>query len=211
MSLHTRVRKVLGRIRRSFEVNTFDVFLKPVPDPSNFEQPSGYSFRWGTADDIRRCEQEHTELDERERTEGVARLGLDHRVVLGLVDELSVFSMWVNPRNFNVPGLMKRKLRKDQWFIYKAYTSPDHRGKSLYKTGLAFVLDAMSDEGLKELVGYAHRKKKVSRKGLSRLAFGKAGRMTRVDFPGYKHTFVSKELVANFPHELERTNALHRT
>ena len=204
----TRIRKVLGRVRRSFEVNTFDVFVRPVPDEPSFQAPPGYTFRFGTPADVERCEERHTELDARERRAGVLRLGIGHRVVLGLARELPVFTMWVNPRNLNVPGLLKRALRDDQWFIYKAFTSPDHRGKSLYTAGMAFVLDAMRAEGMRELVGYAHVKKSVSRKGLARLEFGTAGRMRQVVLPCCTRTFVSRELAASFPRALERSNAI---
>ena len=116
--------------------------------------------------------------------------------------------MWVNPRNLNVPGLVKRQLADDQWFIYKAYTSPDHRGKSLYKAGMQFVLDTMRDEGKRELVGYAHTKKRVSRKGLNRLAFSSVGRMRYVDVPGWSKTIVSGELAGHFPEEVAPTGVL---
>src|SRR5262249_15004346 len=114
-----RLRKLLGRIRRRFAVDTSDVFVRPVPLHASFTSPPGYAFRWGAAADVERCDPHHTELDERERRAGVCRLGLGHRVVLGLSGELVVFSMWVNPRRLNVPGLMKRALGPQQWFIYK--------------------------------------------------------------------------------------------
>ncbi len=209
LPLPTRIRKVLGRIRRRFELNRFDVFTREVPDAPVFEAPPGYAFRWGTPADVEGCDEHHTELDADERATGVQRLALGHRVVLGLRGELVVFSMWVNPRNLNVPGLVKRALGEHQWFIYKAFTSPEHRGQSLYKAGMAFVLDAMREEGLRELVGYAHVKKKVSRKGLARLAFGSAGGLTQVVVPGFRHTFVSGALASSFPTTVERTGAIH--
>lgn len=205
--LHTRARKVLGRIRRSFEVDVFDVFVREVPEQATLEAPSGYVYRWGTAEDVMGCDPYHTELDQNERQTGIARLDLGHRVVLALADDQVVFSMWVNPRNLNVPDLVKRRLREDQWFIYKAYTSPDHRGKSLYKAGLQFVLEAMRAEGLRELVGYAHVKKAVSRMGLARLSFGSIGRITQLRVPGVTRTFLSKPLVAAFPETVARSSA----
>ena len=59
----------------------------------------------------------HTELDECERREGLARLRLGHGVVVATHDREVVFTMWVNPRNLNVPGLVKRRLSPSQWFI----------------------------------------------------------------------------------------------
>ena len=203
-----RLRKALGRLRRRFVLDTFDVFVRPVPPDARGEPPAGYVLRWGTPADVERCEPRHTELDERERRAGVARLGLGHRVVLGLAGEVVVFSMWVNPRCLNVPGLMKRALTGEQWFIYKAFTSPEHRGKRLYEGGMRFVLAEMRAAGLKELVGYAHVKKAVSRKGLAALEFASAGRVTELDWPFLKRTFLSKELLRRFPRELARSGAV---
>jgi hypothetical protein len=204
-----RVRKLLGRIRRQFAVDTFDVFVRPVPAPGPFEPPPGYVFDWGTPADVERCDVFHTELDERERAQGVQRLGLGHKLVLGqqLTQQggLIVFTMWVNPRNLNVPGLMKRALGPGQWFIYKAYTSPEHRGRKLYESGMRFVLCEMRSSGLTELVGYAHVKKDVSRKGLATLQFASAGRVTQLAWPGLKLTFLSRELRARFPREVPRS------
>ncbi len=177
-----------------------------------FQPPAGYAFRWGTASDVERCDPLHTELDERERREGVRRLALGHRVVLGLHREARdegtvVFTMWVNPRNLNVPGLMKRALGPGQWFIYKAFTSPEHRGKKLYESGMRFVLSEMRAAGLVELVGYAHVKKSVSRKGLAALEFASAGRATRVEWPGLAFTRLSRALAARFPRAVPRSGA----
>ena len=210
-----RARKVLGRVRRRFGYDVFDVFTRAAiaidsPDESGAGSPwnhGGYMFAWGTAEDIEHCDPYHTELDERERTEGARRLEFGHRAVIAFHDGVAVFSMWVNPRNLNVPGLVKRRLEDDQWFIYKAYTSPDHRGRKLYKHGMQFVLDAMARDGLRELVGYAHVKKSVSRKGLARLDFQTVGRMTLVDVLGWKHTFLSRELLARFPVAVSHSNA----
>ena len=207
MSPLTRLRKLLGRLRRRFVLDTYDVFVRPVPAEASFTAPAGYAFRWGTAQDIADCDPLHTELDERERREGVARLGSGHRVVLGLHGSKVVFSMWVNPRNLNVPGLLKRALTSEQWFIYKAFTSPEHRGKKLYEGGMRFVLSEMRALGLRELVGYAHVKKAVSRKGLAALEFGSAGRVTQIDFPLFATVRVSKDLAARFPRAVARTSA----
>ncbi len=204
------LRKLLGRFRRRFELDVFDVFTRPVPPDPLFEAPPGYTFRWGSAEDVQRCDPYHTELDERERREGVQRLAFGHRVVLGLeLDRhVAVFSMWVNPRNLNVPGLVKRKLTDGQWFIYKAFTSPDHRGRKLYEAGMRFVLAEMARRELSELVGYAHVKKSVSRKGLARLSFENAGRLLSVRVPGWQRTFLSRRLEQCFPESVARSNAL---
>jgi hypothetical protein len=202
------LRRLLGRVRRFFAVDTFDVFVRPVPREPTFAAPPGYEFRWGSAADVERCDPHHTELDERERAAGVRRLGFGHRVVLGLAAGTVVFTMWVNPRNLNVPGLMKRALSPGQWFIYKAFTSPDHRGKKLYEGGMRFVLSEMRAAGLRELVGYAHVKKAVSRRGLAALAFESAGRVTLLAWPCLTRVFLSKELVRRFPRALERSGAI---
>jgi hypothetical protein len=205
-----RLRKLLGRARRRFAVDVYDVFLRPVPADASVVAPAGYEFRFGSAEDVERCEPHHTELDERERREGVRRLALGHRVVLGLhgpAPGTIVFTMWVNPRCLNVPGLMKRALSSGQWFIYKAYTSPEHRGRKLYEGGMRFVLSEMRRSGLSELVGYAHVKKDVSRKGLATLEFASAGRVTQLAWPGLKLTLLSRRLRARFPHAVERSGA----
>ena len=203
-----RVRKLLGRIRRLFAVDTFDVFTRPVPPEPGFTPPAGYTFRWGTAEDVESCDPFHTDLDEHERRTGVARLELGHKVVIAFHGAEAVFSMWANPRNLNVPGLVKRRLADDQWFVYKAFTSPEHRGRNLYEAGLQFVLDAMREEGLGELVGYAHVKKRVSRKGLARLDFGSAGRLVSLHAPGLQRTFVSRRLAGRFPEPVSRSRIL---
>jgi len=207
-SLPTRVRRLLGRIRRRFALDVFDVFARAVPAQPALEPPAGYRFVWGTAAQVEACDPLHTDLDERERREGAARLGWGHRVVLGLHGDTVVFSMWVNPRNLNVPGLIKRRLRPDQWFIYKAFTSPEHRGRKLYETGMRFVLAEMAREGLRELVGYAHVKKTVSRKGLSALDFRTAGRVRLVDVPLFRRAFPDRELCTSFPEALPRSGVL---
>jgi hypothetical protein len=194
-----RLRKALGRIRRRFALDVYDVFTRAVPAEVAPEPPPGYMFAWGTPGDLERCDPHHTELDQRERSAGLERLACGHRLVLGLWQGEAVFSMWVNPRNLNVPGLIKRRLGPHQWFIYKAFTSPEHRGRKLYETGMRFVLAEMGRAGLRELVGYAHVKKTVSRRGLAALSFGRAGRVYQLLAPGLRWTHLSRELRANFP------------
>lgn len=203
-----RLRKLLGRARRRFALDTYDVFLRPVPADPSFAASQGYEFRFGSAEDVERCDPFHTELDERERRAGVRRLALGHRVVLALhgpAPGTVVFTMWTNPRNLNVPGLMKRALAPGQWFIYKAFTSPEHRGRGLYESGMRFVLSEMRRTGLSELVGYAHVKKAISRKGLAALEFRSAGRATEVAWPGLKLAFLSRDLRARFPKAVPRS------
>jgi hypothetical protein len=205
-----RLRKLLGRIRRRFAVDTYDVFVRPVGSDAEFATPPGYTYRWGTAADVERCELEHTELDERERRLGAWRLGVGHKLVLGLHGDAHgkvVFSMWVNPRCVNLPGILKRALTPGQWFIYKAFTSPEHRGRSLYASGVRFVLAEMQRAGLSELVGFAHVKKTVSRKALATLHFKSVGRIVHVDFPGLEHVHVSADLAAAFPRVVPRSGA----
>ncbi len=209
--LWLRVRHALGRIRRRFSTDRFDLFVRPVQsEDRGFAPPSGYRFAWATREDVSRCDEYHTELDERERLEGVARLGFGHRAVIAFAGDTAVFTMWVNPRNVNVPGALKRRLAPHQAFIYKAYTSPEHRGKSLYKAGMRFVLADMAAEGKTELVGYAHVKKRISRKGLTALDFESRGRFYQVELPGWCHTFVSRDLAAHFPEVTPRSDALSR-
>ena len=202
--LHVRFRKFLGRLRRRFNVDRYDVFLREVPaEDAPLASPAEYGFAWGTPEDIAGCDEFHTELDERERRAGVARLGYGHKVVVAFHGDEIVFSMWVNPRNLNVPGLMKRALAEDQWFIYKAYTSPDHRGKKLYQSGMRFVLSEMRAAGKRQLVGYAHVKKRISRRGLAALSFTSGGRAVQYDCPGLRRVSLSSELVRAFPRALE--------
>jgi hypothetical protein len=210
-TLLLRLRKLLGRVRRRFAMDTYDVFLRPVPADASSVAPEGYELRFGTAEDVERCDPFHTELDERERREGLRRLALGHRVVVALHGPSRgtvVFTMWVNPRNLNVPGLLKRALGPGQWFIYKAFTSPEHRGRKLYESGMRFVLAEMRRTGLVELVGYAHVKKAVSRKGLATLDFASAGRVTQLVWPGGRLTLLSRALRLRFPREVRRSGAM---
>jgi hypothetical protein len=203
-----RIRRLLGRIRRRFAVDHYDVFARAVDPDIQVDAPEGYTIRFGTPEEIEGCDPYHTDLDARERREGVVRLDLGHKVVLGLSGDEVVFSMWVNPRNINIPGSIKRRLGPHQSFIYKAYTSPDHRGRKLYGAGMRFVLADMAREGKTELIGYAHVKKKISRKGLASLHFRSVGTFTDVDCPGWHRTSVSSELASYFPEPLERSNVM---
>ena len=206
-----RLRKLLGRLRRRFAVDTFDVFGRRVtPADAAFEPPTGYRFAWGEPEEVLACDAVHTELDERERRLGVERLAEGHAVVLGWAEEQPgsggpvVFSMWVNPRHVNVPGHVKLRLREDQRFIYKAFTSPDHRGRKLYQAGMGFVLAEMARQELGQLVGYAHVKKGISRRGLATLKFGALGRFRTLDIPGLRRTMVSARLRSQFPRAATR-------
>ena len=211
MSPWRRARKLLGRIRRRLAIDRFDVFARATPSsPEELGAPEGYVFRWGTAEDIAGCDEYHTDLNDGERREGIVRLGFGHRVVIALHEGLVVFSMWENPRNLNVPGLVKRRLSPQQSFIYKAFTSPDHRGRRLYEAGMRFVLADLAAQGKRELIGYAHVGKWISRKGLAALRFESVGRIRLCDWPGWRRTFVSRRLAARFPEALARTNAAAR-
>ena len=216
-----RLRKILGRVRRRFALDTFDVFgRKLVAGDAEFTAPAGYRFAWGEAEDVLACDAYHTELDEQERSSGVRRLALGHGVVLGFAEDRAadgepgagrrqevVFSMWVNPRHVNVPGHVKLRLTEDQRFIYKAFTSPDHRGHGLYRAGMAFVLADMARRELGQLVGYAHVKKGISRRGLAALGFEQLGRFRTLDIPGLRRTMVSARLRGRFPPAVTRPAA----
>ena len=195
-----RVKKALGRVRRRLQPEVFDVFIKPVLDEHReFEAPEGYDVRWMTADEVAACEEYHTELDLAQREDGVRRLGLGHRVVGAFAGDLCVFSMWENPGKLNVPGLMKRALAPHQSFIYKAFTSPDHRGRKLYQAGMRFILSELQKGGKTELVGYAHVDKKASRGGMARVGFENVGRVWSLPSPGGRRSVLSPTLRSNFP------------
>ncbi len=207
----SELRKLLGRVRRRFAFDTFDVFGRPVlPEDAAFEAPPGYRFAWAEAADIERCEAYHTELDARERAEGVVRLGFGHTAIIAFHGATAVFTMWVNPRHVNTHGGIKRRLAADQWFIYKAYTSPDHRGKKLYQAGMRFVLAEMARRGMRELIGYAHVNKEVSRQGLSRLDFASKGRYSVLGAPGWRRVLVTRRLAASFPQATPRSGVMSR-
>lgn len=211
LPLWLRVRRTLGRTRRRFHFDPYDVFVRPVPESGTGpELPEGYIFRWATPADIEGCDEYHTDLDERERREGAKRLGFGHKAVVVTAREGGpiVFSMWVNPRNLNVPGMIKRRLGAHQSFIYKAFTSPDHRGQKLYGAGMQYVLADMAREGKTELVGYAHTKKRISRKGLARLRFESVGRAYQLFVPGWQRTYVTKKLASYFPEKAPRSGVM---
>ena len=63
-----RLRKLLGRARRRFALDTFDVFGRRVTDEdAEFRAPDGYVFRWGDPEDVLEADVVHTELDAEER------------------------------------------------------------------------------------------------------------------------------------------------
>jgi hypothetical protein len=117
----------------------------------------------------------------------------------------AVFSMWVNPRNLNVPGQIKRALTKEQAFIYKAFTSPHHRGKRLYQAGMGFVLADLHARGLAELVGYAHTNKESSRAGLARLEFTSVGHYRVLGYGRRVVLWLSPGLRRRFPRAVPRS------
>lgn len=202
-----RLRKIAGRVRWNVVWDTYDVFVRDVAaGDASFEAPDGYRFAWGTPEQVLSFDTRHTELDETARRHGAERLKLDHRLVVGWSPEgHAVFTMWVNPRTINVPDYVKRGLGPHQVFIYKAYTSPDHRGRKLYQAGMRFVLADLAERGLTQLVGYAAVTKTVSRAGLSRLDFRSAGTFRGY---GYRRPFfvrTSRALVESFPTAVPRT------
>lgn len=199
-------RKALGRLRWNVVWDTFDVFVREVrPEDHEFTAPVGYTFGFAGPQDVLAFEERHTELAARDRERGAGRLEIGHRLVVGRRGELAVFTMWVNPRNLNVPGFVKRALADDEVFIYKAYTSPDDRGRKLYQAGMRFVLADLARSGGRNLVGYAHVSKDVSRAGLARLGFESVGTFTG---RGYKRpcvVSVSPELGHRFPTVVPRS------
>lgn len=201
------VRRVLGRVRRAFVLDTFDVFRRGVTAADReFRDPDGYHFFLAGPRDVARCEERHTELDERERREGIARLAMGHACIAATPAAPAagepapiVFSMWMNPRNLNIPRHVKRRLRPHQAFIYKAFTSPEHRGRKLYESGMRFALASLARDGKTELLGYAHTGKEVSRKGLAAVRFDSIGRFQRIGIGNACFVLVSKELAASLP------------
>lgn len=207
-SILTRVRKVLGAIRRSFVFDTFDAFAREATDADlELAVPEGYTIGFGRPEDLDRCTEYHTQLSARERGLGQRRIEeLEHRLVLITAhDGTPVFTMWVNPRNLNVPGVVKRRLAPDQVFIYKAFTSPDHRGKKLYQVGMRFVLADLRRRGARELVGYAHTGKAISRRGLASTGFRTVGRFRSIGFRGWTFSTADRTLRGNFPERVPRT------
>lgn len=204
--MYSALRKGLSKLRWSIVWDTFDVFVRDVaPEHADFAGPSGYSFSFGTADDVRAFEQRHTELADQARERGARRLEIGHRVVVARSADTAVFTMWINPRHLNVPGFVKRRLASDEVFIYKAFTSPDHRGKKLYQAGMRFVLADLARAGQRRLVGYAHVNKDVSRAGLDALGFRSVGTFTGRGLVRPFHVGVSRELQAAFPHAVPRS------
>jgi hypothetical protein len=204
-----RPRRALGRLRHRFVWDTYDVFAREVlPADAELEVPAGYRVRFGDPRDLSRCTAEHTELSPRDREVGAQRLEIGHRLVV-VVEETDtpVFTMWVNPRHLNVPGLVKRRLRPDQVFIYKAFTSPHHRGRRLYQLGMRFVLQDLQARGLRELVGYAHLAKDVSRRGLAATGFRDVGRFRAIGWRTKPWVLADATLRANFPAAVPRSGA----
>jgi ribosomal protein S18 acetylase RimI-like enzyme len=207
------LRKGLSRLRWSIVWDTFDVFVRDVePGHADFVAPAGYTFRFGTEEDVRGFEERHTELGAVARERGARRLAIGHRVVVAQSAATAapgaataVFTMWINPRHLNVPGYVKRRLASDEVFIYKAFTSPDHRGKKLYQAGMRFVLADLARAGQRRLVGYAHVNKDVSRAGLDALGFRSVGTFTGRGFVRPYHVALSRELRAAFPHAVPRS------
>jgi len=73
---------------------------------------------------------------------------------------------------------------------------------------MRFVLEDLAANGKNELIGYAHLKKRISRKGLAALRFESVGKMYFLDVPGLRHTFVSRELASHFPEAVPRSNVM---
>ncbi|QDU67800.1 hypothetical protein Pla86_28880 [Planctomycetes bacterium Pla86] len=208
------LRGVAGAIRWSFVFDRFDVFVKPVEaEHVDFTPPPGYSLRFGSPEDLAACTQRDTELSPRDREVGARRLEVGHRLVVAIPDGDDpastgpVFTMWVNPRNLNVPGSLKRALGPDQVFIYKAYTSPEHRGRKLYQAGMRFVLADLASRGAKELVGYAHVAKGVSRRGLDAVGFGSVGGFLTLGFKRWQWTLADAKLRRRFPRAVPRSGS----
>lgn len=205
-SVLSGLRKSIGRVRWNVVWDTYDVFVREVREGDEvFTAPDGYRFHWGTPDDVLGFDAHHTELVATDRAHGAERLKLEHRLVVASIDDTAVFTMWVNPRNLNVPHFVKRQLFPHQVFIYKAFTSPEHRGRKLYQAGMRFVLADLAARGLTDVVGYAARAKKISRAGLGRLDFRTVG-----SFKGYGYgqpalVRESSQLVRAFPNKVARS------
>ncbi|MEZ5976826.1 MAG: hypothetical protein R3F34_01220 [Planctomycetota bacterium] len=200
------VRRFASRVRWNVVWDTFDVFVREVREEDReFVAPAGYEFAFAAPDEVAAMTEHHTELGAADREHGRRRLELGHRLVVGRHDGVAVFTMWINPRNLNVPGFVKRALAEDEVFIYKAYTSPDHRGKKLYQAGMRFVLADLAARGMRRLVGYAHVTKDVSRAGLARLDFHAVGTFRGRGYRRPFHVSISKELAAAFPRAVPRS------
>ena len=201
------LRRLAGRVRWSLVNDRFDVYVRPVEAAhARFDAPQGYRFAFGGPAELERCTSHHTDLHALDHEHGRLRLESGHRLVLGYAGVEPVFTMWVNPRNLNVPEQLKRRLTDHQEFIYKAFTSPDHRGKRLYQAGMAFVLADMARRGLRELVGYAHTAKRASRGGLDRLGFSSVGHYRVFGLRGSPRVRVSPRLARRFPQVVPRSD-----
>lgn len=202
------LRRTLSDLRWSVHNDLHDAFVRPVREEDREpREVEGYELRFGAPADLDAATEYHTELTPTCVEHGRRRLEIDHRLVVATHDGLPVFTMWVNPRHLNVPGELKRKLSPDEVFIYKAFTSPDHRGKRLYQAGMALVLRDLAERSMRRLVGYAHVKKGASRAGLARLGFESAGTWRTVGFKGLRHPICSREFEANFPERVPRSGA----
>jgi hypothetical protein len=202
-----RLRAGASRVYWNLHRDRYDVFVRPVrATDARFEAPPGYRFVFAEPAQLSSCEAEHTELHARDREHGLRRLELGHQLVLALDSaDTAVFSMWINPRNLNVPGQLKRALAPHQAFIYKAFTSPAHRGKRLYQAGMGFVLADLYRRGLTELVGYAHTSKDSSRAGLARLQFTTIGHYRVLGYGARVGIWLSPGLRQRFPRAVPRS------
>lgn len=206
-SLIRRLRAGASRLYWNLHRDRYDVFVRPVrAEDARFEAPPGYRFVFAEPAQLSSCATEHTELNARDREHGQRRLELGHQLVLALdAAGTAVFSMWINPRNLNVPGQLKRALAPHQAFIYKAFTSPAHRGKRLYQAGMGFVLADLHRRGLTELVGYAHTSKDSSRAGLARLEFTAIGHYRVLGYGSSVGVWLSPSLRQRFPRAVPRS------
>ncbi|MFN0206806.1 MAG: hypothetical protein ACKVS6_10915 [Planctomycetota bacterium] len=207
------IRRALGRIRRAFVYDFFEVFARDVrAEDTEFKNPPGYRFLLATVPHIAACDELHTELNERERNEGIARIKMGHDCVIAFPTTVinsntntnppAVFTMWINWNNLNIPGHIKRRLLPNQAFIYKAFTSPAHRGRKLYESGMRFTLAELHRRNKTELLGYAHVKKTVSRKGLAAVEFRTIGSFRTIGFGSFMITFSSRALRSALPNAL---------
>ncbi len=203
-----RLRRALSDLRWSVHNDRHDAFVRNVL-PADCERPQveGYELRFGTDADLDCATLHDTELTPACIEHGRRRLEIGHQFVVATSDGLPVFTMWINPRHLNVPGELKRKLKDDEVFIYKAFTSPDHRGKRLYPAGMALVLSDLAQRSMRRLVGYAHVKKGASRAGLARVGFETAGSWRTVGFKGLRRALCDREFESNFPVRVARSGS----
>ncbi len=200
------LRRLLSAIRWSLVFDRFDVYARGVlATDRDFRAPDGYQFRFGDAQLLDRAQLRHTDLKPLDLEHGRLRLESGHQLVCGLHADTPVFTMWVNPRNLNVPGELKRRLNPDQVFIYKAFTSPDHRGRKLYQAGMSFVLAELAQSGRREVIGYAHTGKRASRSGLDRVGFTSIGHYRVCGVRERRRILVSARLDRRFPERVARS------